>query len=193
MNNPGQDSQAFCAWDGAGPYTLTDNYLEAASENVMFGGAGALSPARIPADILVEGNFFTKPEAWRGAGKGVKNIFELKTAKRVVIRHNVFERCWADAQSGYAIVFTVRNDNADAPWSVVEDVLFEQNEIRFTDRGLNILGINDGSPSGQLTRVTVRDNDFQCHMNFGQMGGQAAIVTIIGQSGRERRLGDAAL
>jgi hypothetical protein len=35
----GQDSQAFAAWDGAGPYTITDNYLEAASETVMFGGA----------------------------------------------------------------------------------------------------------------------------------------------------------
>jgi hypothetical protein len=44
----GVDSQAFAAWDGAGPYTITDNYLEAASENVMFGGADSAAPDRIP-------------------------------------------------------------------------------------------------------------------------------------------------
>ena len=65
----GQDSQAFCAWDGAGPYTITDNYLEAASENVMFGGANSLAPDRVPADILVERNHFSKRLEWRGQGK----------------------------------------------------------------------------------------------------------------------------
>ncbi len=64
----GQDSQAFCAWDGAGPYTITNNYLEAASENVLFGGADSLSPDRVPSDILVEGNYFTKRLEWRGQG-----------------------------------------------------------------------------------------------------------------------------
>jgi hypothetical protein len=49
----GQDSQAFCAWDGPGPYTVRDNFLEAASENVMFGGANSRSADRIPSDILV--------------------------------------------------------------------------------------------------------------------------------------------
>jgi hypothetical protein len=44
----GQDSQAFCAWDGAGPYTITDNYLEAASENVMLAAATAGPPRRSP-------------------------------------------------------------------------------------------------------------------------------------------------
>jgi hypothetical protein len=106
----GQDSQAFCAWDGAGPYTVTDNYLEAASENVMFGGANSLAPDRVPADILVAGNHFSKRLEWRGQGKVVKNLFELKSAKRVTVRNNLFEHNWSDAQSGTAIVFTVRND-----------------------------------------------------------------------------------
>jgi hypothetical protein len=60
-----QDSQAFCAWDGAGPYTLTNNYLEAASENVMFGGADSKAPDRVPSDILIEGNHFTKRLEWK--------------------------------------------------------------------------------------------------------------------------------
>ena len=124
---PGQDSQAFCAWNGAGPFTMVDNYLEAASENVMFGGANSSSPANVPADILVENNHFNKRPEWRGDHpSSVKNLFELKSAKRAIIRNNLFEQNWTDAQNGYAILFTVRNDDGGAPWSVVEDVLFER-------------------------------------------------------------------
>ena len=68
----GLDSQAFCAWDGAGPYTITNNYLEAASENVMFGGANSQSADRVPADILVEGNHFSKPLDWKGTPRAVQ-------------------------------------------------------------------------------------------------------------------------
>ena len=154
----GQDSQAFCAWDGAGPYTLTDNYLEAASENVMFGGADSRAADRVPADIRVEGNHFSKRLEWRGQGKAVKNLFELKAAKRVTIRRNVFERNWTDGQSGTAIVFTGRNQDGGAPWSVVEDVLFEENIIRDTEGVFNILGYDNERPSGRTTRVTIRHN-----------------------------------
>ena len=34
-----QDSQAIAGWNGPGPYTIENNYLEAAGENVMIGGA----------------------------------------------------------------------------------------------------------------------------------------------------------
>jgi hypothetical protein len=33
------DTQAICGWNGPGPYHIINNYLEAAGENVMFGGA----------------------------------------------------------------------------------------------------------------------------------------------------------
>src|SRR5262245_2662366 len=87
----GQDSQAFCAWDGAGPYTVVDNYLEAASENVMFGGANSKAADRIPSDIVVERNHFSKPLEWKGKPRTVKNLFELKSAKRANVRNNLFE------------------------------------------------------------------------------------------------------
>jgi hypothetical protein len=174
----GQDSQAFCAWDGAGPYTLTDNYLEAASENVMFGGADSRAADRVPADILVEGNHFSKPLSWRGQGKAVKNLFELKSAKRVTIRRNLFERNWTDAQSGTAIVFTVRNDEGGSPWSVVEDVLFESNIVRETEGVFNLVGYNDGSPSGRLTRITIRHNLALGTGFFLQAGAEVGTLTV---------------
>src|SRR2546428_433039 len=36
---PITDTQAICGWNGTGPYIIQNNYLEAAGENVMFGGA----------------------------------------------------------------------------------------------------------------------------------------------------------
>lgn len=174
----GQDSQAFCAWDGGGPYTVTDNYLEAASENVMFGGANSASPDQVPADILVDGNHFSKPLAWRGTAKYVKNLFELKSAKRVTIRNNLFERNWTDAQNGYAILFTVRNDQGGSPWSVVEDVLFERNVIRDTEGVFNILGYDQYSPSGQTTRITIRHNLAIGSGTFLSAGGEVGTLTL---------------
>ena len=40
-------------------------------------------------------------------------------------------------------MFTGRNQDGGAPWSVMEDVLFEQNIIRDTEGVFNILGYND--------------------------------------------------
>jgi hypothetical protein len=174
----GQDSQAFCAWDGAGPYTITDNYLEAASENVLFGGANSKSPDRVPADILVENNHFLKPLSWKGQPRVVKNLFELKAARRAVIRNNLFERNWTDGQPGWGIVFTVRNDEGGSPWSVVEDVLFERNVVRDTERGINLLGYDSYEPSGRLTRITIRHNVFETERDFLQAGGEVGVVIV---------------
>lgn len=174
----GQDSQAFCAWDGAGPYTLTDNYLEAASENAMFGGANSRSAAHIPSDILVEGNHFAKPMSWKGTPKAVKNLFELKSARRVVIRNNLFENNWTDAQNGYGVLFTVRNDEGQSPWSVVEDVLFERNIVRNTENGLNVLGYDSYQPSGRATRITIRNNLILTSGTFLQVGAEVGVLTV---------------
>ena len=56
----GQDSQAICGWNGPGPYAITNNYLEAAGENVMFGGSDPSVPNLVPADITVADNYVTK-------------------------------------------------------------------------------------------------------------------------------------
>ncbi|MBI2122939.1 MAG: hypothetical protein HYT96_02125, partial [Armatimonadetes bacterium] len=43
---------------------------------------------------------------------------------------NLFENNWQDAQGGTAILFTVRNQDGGAPWSVVQDVTFTNNIVR---------------------------------------------------------------
>ena len=70
----------------------------------------------------------------------VKNLLELKSARRVTIEGNIFENCWGQAQAGYAIVFTVRAQGGAMPWAVVEDVDFVRNIVRNSSGGVNILG-----------------------------------------------------
>jgi hypothetical protein len=59
------DSQAIAGWNGAGPMTIENNYLEAAGENVLFGGAPPAVDGLVPSDIVVRRNHLVKPIAWR--------------------------------------------------------------------------------------------------------------------------------
>jgi hypothetical protein len=61
------DSQAILGYNGAGPFTIQNNYLEAAGENVMFGGADPAVTNLVPSDIALSGNHFFKPLSWRNA------------------------------------------------------------------------------------------------------------------------------
>ena len=163
----GADSQAIAGWNGPGPFKIINNYLEAAGENVMFGGADPSIPDLVPSDIEIRRNRFAKPLAWKageaayeGTPWTVKNLLELKNARRVLIEGNLFEHNWAHAQSGFAILFTVRNQDGRAPWSLVEDVIFAHNVIRHAAAGVNILGRDDIHPSQQTRRVVIRNNVF---------------------------------
>jgi hypothetical protein len=181
----GQDSQAICGWSTPGRITIRNNYLSAAGENVMFGGAATNIPGSIPSDIIVEDNMMTKDIGWRGTSWTVKNIFELKAARRVTVRRNLFEYNWAGSQPGFAIVFTPRNSGRN-PWTVVEDIDFSDNVVRHTGSAFNMLGHDDLAPSGQLARVRVVNNlvydvsgtDWGGSGYFAQIGGQPADITF---------------
>jgi len=94
----GQDTQAIAGWNGPGPFKIVNNFLEAAGENVMFGGAAITIPNVIPSDIEIRRNHFFKPLAWKpgnpafaGAAWTVKNILEFKDAQRVLVEGNFME------------------------------------------------------------------------------------------------------
>ena len=159
----GQDSQAIAAWNGPGEYLIENNYLEAAGENVMVGGADPSIAGLTPTNIVVRDNLLSKPLAWRDTGAPawqVKNLFELKNARRVIIERNVMERSWQQAQRGYAVVFTVRNQDGACPWCQVEDVQFRANLVRDVAAGMVILGTAPLHRSRQTNRIVVRDNVF---------------------------------
>ena len=61
----GMDTQAIAGWNGPGPYLIENNYLEAAGENVMFGGADPAIRDLVPENITIRRNVLAKPVAWR--------------------------------------------------------------------------------------------------------------------------------
>jgi hypothetical protein len=61
----GQDSQALSGFNGPGNYLIENNYLEGATENVLFGGADPTIPNLVTTNITFRRNHLSKPLAWR--------------------------------------------------------------------------------------------------------------------------------
>ncbi|HEY2987978.1 MAG TPA: carbohydrate-binding protein, partial [Candidatus Binatia bacterium] len=79
----------------------------------------------------------------------------------VLIENNIFENNWADAQNGFAILFTPRNGGGTAPWNVVQDITFRRNIVRHSSSGVNILGTDPNHPTQQTKRILIQDNLFE--------------------------------
>lgn len=154
----GQDSQAIAGWNGPGGYLIENNFLEASAENILIGGADPAIPNLVTEDVVVRRNYIYKPLTWRGTTWQVKNLFELKNARRVTVEYNIFENNWAAAQPGYAILFTPRNQDGGCPWCVVEDVTFQYNLIRNVGGVFNILGYDNLNTSQQTKNIRIRNN-----------------------------------
>lgn len=287
----GQDTQAIGGWNGPGPYTIENNYLEAAGENVMFGGADPAIANLVADGITLRGNYLSRPMAWRnpilrtptvttasreaggslpdgtyayrivaeGIARGtatplvtirstasteavvnasggasairirwqavsgatgyrvygrasgaqslywlvtttefvdtgaagttaavpttqgtvwnVKNLFELKNARNVLVENNILENHWKEGQPGFAIVLTPRNSNGACTWCVVENVRFEYNLIRNIAAGINLLG-RDSRPTRLTNNISFVHNVF------------AGITTSLGANARFMQIGD---
>lgn len=167
IHGKGYDTQAICGWNGPGPFKIINNYLEGAGENVMFGGADPAIRNLVPSDIEIRENHFFKPLRWKvgdpsyaGIHWSVKNLFELKNARRVTIDRNIFENNWVDAQAGSAVLFTVRNDDGTAPWSTIEEVTFTNNIVKSSPAALNLLGTDNLKPSQRAQNIVISNNLF---------------------------------
>jgi hypothetical protein len=96
IHEAGADAQAVGGSTGPGPFKIVNNTLEASGENVMFGGADPAIPDLVPSDIEIRGNHIVKPLTWMkghasyaGTEWTIKNLLELKNARRVVIDGNL--------------------------------------------------------------------------------------------------------
>jgi hypothetical protein len=266
----GIDTQAIGGWNGPGPFTIENNYLEATGENFLLGGSDPSIPGLVSENVVVRYNYMSRPMAWRDpvlatpsasapavqgggalaigthtyrviarrpvgagvtgrsaasspvsavvgsggsgvrlswsavpdatdyrvyvsrpsgaseywtvasnsfidngatgasgaapAGPGdtwqVKNVFELKNARHVLVEYNIFENNWHNAQPGYAILFTPRNQDGGCTWCVIEDVTFQYNIIRNSAGGINLSGYDWPNTSQQTAGVTIRHNLF---------------------------------
>lgn len=174
-----QDTQAIAGWNGPGPYKITNNYLEAGTETVAFGGAPPTIYGMIPSDIQISNNLFFKPKSWIG-WVWVKNHFELKNAQRVTLDNNIFENNWVGAdQRGFALVFTVRTEWGQVPWAVVKDIKITNNKFRHSGAGINFSG-HDDDGSGSSSGFLVQNNTWEdINSNWGSDG---RLYQILGAS-----------
>jgi hypothetical protein len=265
----GGEAQAIAGWNGPGPFTIENNFLEASGVSFLLGGAYPAIPQLVATDVTVRHNYISRPMAWkdpiiptpqgvaarpqgagalpsgthvyrvlarRPIGSGttgrstasaeaaatvpaggavrvswaavadateyrvhvrrpdgthlywttsataftdtgsggtsgavpttagdrwvVKNVFELKNARRVLVENNVFENNWLHGQAGYAILFTPRSANGQCTWCVVEDVVFQYNIVRHSSAGVSITGYDAANPSRQTRNIIVRHNLF---------------------------------
>jgi hypothetical protein len=60
-----QDSQAIGGTNGPGPFRIINNHLEAAGENILFGGEDPKIANLVPSNIEIRGNYMRKDLAWR--------------------------------------------------------------------------------------------------------------------------------
>jgi len=165
----GADAQAIAGWNGPGPFKIVNNYLEGSGENVMFGGADPGIPNLIPSDIEIRQNYFLKPLAWRTSGSWtVKNLLELKLGRRVLIQGNIFENSWADAQTGFALVFWSANETGPTTWAQTADVWVRENIIRHAGAGLQLTDKGD-FPAVPVARVRF-DNNLWIDINTSWSG-----------------------
>jgi hypothetical protein len=136
----GFDTQAFLATKGNGPYTIENNFLEAAGENILFGGSGSdlSDPAFNIQGITIRNNHISKPDRWN-AGKpndgvpahpdydgsewSIKNLVEFKIGRDILVEGNIIENVWRASQDGPAIVVTPRE-------AFIDNVVFRNNVIR---------------------------------------------------------------
>ena len=164
----GADSQAIAGWNGTGPFKIVNNYLEAAAENILFGGNDPKITGLVSEDIEIRRNHLFKPLSWKigdpnyaGKAWAVKNIFELKNARRVLFDGNILENSWVHGQTGVAIVLKSVNQNGKCTWCVTEDVTLSNNIVRNAVEGVRI-SATEGNPKPiKASRIKIENTIFE--------------------------------
>ena len=152
------DTQGLMAFNTTGPLQIRNNYIEAATENVLFGGADSRAPTLVPTSIEIRDNHFYKQLSLIPTKYPMKNLLEFKSARRVLVTGNTFENNPAKSQNGFALLITPRNQNGTASWTVTSDIAIVDNSFINVGSGFNVAGRDDLHPSLVTERILIRDN-----------------------------------
>lgn len=184
IHQAGFDSQSIASWGGPGPFKIVNNHLEAASENVCFGGAFPYVVGTVPSDIEIRGNYFYKPLSWyvnhptfTGTQWFVKNLFETKNSRRLLIEGNIFENNWVEEQAGFAIVLTPRSNDSGSV-AVNEDITFRNNIVRHSAQGVSILAFDEGATTIQANRILISNNIWE-DLYQAKWGGDGRLFQLL--------------
>ena len=202
------ESHAISYGFSKGPNKFTHLWLEAGSVGLFSGGAPVDTRGGPVSDLEVWGNYFGRDLNWRflsaasgksphppfGAGPldnnsshdnaifnwAMKNDLELKLGHRVWIGGNIIENSWADGQSGYGFLTTVRSCSGgttcgvfdpitNLPMTVIDNVRFENNWVRNTPQILQLStrALGAGNGGGLSTPITNLDYINNLFSNVG--------------------------
>lgn len=162
------DSQGIAGWNGPGPFHIINNYVEAASENIMFGGSLPNIPDLVPSDIEVLRNHLYKPLHWRpsdpsyaGMRWPVKNLFELKSGRRVVVEGNLMENQWGDVDQTYGAVNLTVSGQDSGDHAALQYITIRNNIVRHVGEGIRISGMSPyNGPNDPCHDLEISNNVF---------------------------------
>ncbi|MBV9623766.1 MAG: putative Ig domain-containing protein [Acidobacteria bacterium] len=172
-----------------GPYKISNNFLEASGEAILFGGGGGTTT---PTDIEIRHNHFFKPLTWLSGQPGfvggasghpfmVKNALELKNAQRVLIEGNIFEYSWGGfSQVGFLILLTPKNQGGQCSVCQVTDVTIRYNTLSHSGTGISIAdATSDSGASGTAgERYSIHDITID-DINMSLYNGGGAAFQVI--------------
>lgn len=153
----GADTQALWTYNSPGPLKIVNNFLEAAGENFMSGGADPAITNLVPSDIEIRRNHFFKPLSWIPLPWTVKNLLEFKNAQRILVEGNVFENIWAAAQIGALMNAKSANQDGGCTWCVTQDLTVRYNRGINLENGFQLSGQEGGAVTP--TRWLIEHNE----------------------------------
>jgi hypothetical protein len=168
------DSQCVYSTNMQTTALIENNFLEAAGENIMFGGGVPQIVGNIPSNIIQRHNYMTKQWDWwqhcarltteygypctfSGRAWYTKNVTECKNCQFNAIYGNVLEASWEQNQAGACVLFQAVADDVGSPWVTVKDIQVTNNIIRHCGQGVSIAGYggqNGGATIGARIWVT---------------------------------------
>lgn len=137
----GSDSQALWVNAARGPFRVTNNFMSASGENVLFGGSDNGFYKLNPSDAYFNGNFWWKDTAWaQGYIKfNVKNSIEFKMGRRILVDGDIVENNWVQSQFGSTFLANLHNQSGGNPWLYLNDLHFKNVRAMAIQRGLEQL------------------------------------------------------
>jgi len=176
------ESQCVLAYNGPGPYLIENNLLEAASENIMWGGGDPGVPGLVPCDITIRGNLIRKPTTWKVYPYNVKLLLEAKNACRMLVEGNRFDGVWTQGQTGFAVALKSVNQEGRCRWCRVTDVTIRGNTFVNVGAGFQFAGRPEMHPvDTALSRVLVTGNWIDS-VNMGPFVGEARPLKLLAQA-----------
>ena len=202
------DAQAISGGTGQLPqgiWKIDGNFLEASTENILFGGVRKNSTT--PADIEIRFNHLFKPLIWMPGQPGfvggketatltcpkwdateaigqcpfvVKNLFELKNAQRVLFEGNVLDYTWPGfTQHGHAILLSGLNPPGSYSSISVADVTLRYNRIAHATSGFVVANMATNSiPNLPVARISVHDDVFD-DLSLAYANGDTSITAAM--------------